>query len=285
MELINSCYNIINKVLDSNINILYEPHNTVFDYIIQSLDYNFLLENNSFFDGMYYDFGWINNWQKHAVQRQSYISKHQIMDLVIFHENCPNQFKKEDKIILSNNLSKTVKIFPTLEIYNSWNLSGNNNLQINYGIPSNHQIIPTNKEVITIIKSSNNESQALYQYIKNYYNNTIIINNNIPYKDLIEIINKSKVVIDTQSAINNLLSISIGTISITNKNIDKNLKSIIVVNDLRNIPEIIKNISYEKLYNNLILDKNYINIHYNYDNFNKNITSLVKRIKMEPFIL
>jgi hypothetical protein len=287
MELMNSLYNVINKVLDKNINILYQPTSKAFDHIFRSLGYNISIPSNDDKQVMYHDMAVINDWTTHATNRPAFVSKHQIIDLLIFHEICPDKFKKEDRLILGNNLKNTYKIFPTNIIYNSWECRDQLSFQINYGIPPSINSIPVlQKKYITILNTTQNpESTRLYQFINSHYPEQVLHITEIKSFDgLLEIINKSKILIDLQNPLHNLIAIANSSICITNKVIDNNLKSTIVTQDFRNITQLINNISLEKHSSLLEIDKSYISQYYSLDNFTKNIKDIISKIKQEPFI-
>ena len=287
MELINSLYNIVNKVLDSNINILYQPANNSFDHIFRSLDYSISIPNNDDNNRIHHDIGFINDWAAHATNRPAFVSKHQIMDILVFHETCPDKFKKEDKIILGNNLKNTHKIFPTNTIYNSWELQDPLSFQINYGIPQPINTIPVKeKKYISILNVAQNpESNRLYQFLNNHYGDQVLYITQIKsYDGLLDIINRSKIVIDLNNTINNIVSIANSAICITNKIVDNNLKSIITIQDFRSIIQLIDSISLDR-YNSLIeIDKAYISEYYSLDTFTNKIKNIISKIKLEPFV-
>ena len=281
----NSNYNIINKLLDKNINILYECTNQYYDEIIKLLPFSIISTTNSNHVQFYYDCAMINSWQKHITDRSNIISNYQIIDILTFHDQCPNKFKKEDKIILNNNLKTAYKIFPTNHIYKSWGLTDKLSLQINYGIPSITKDVVKNKHILVINTIKDSTIFSIYSYIKKVYPDTDLVTD-IDDQYLHKLCGAGIVLDLTNNTYNNLLCVACGCQLITNLFVDDNLVSPIITNDIGNIVNILNNT--QLLYNQNILikkDQKYIQNSYNIDQFIENITKLLQQIKMEPFVL
>lgn len=286
MELMKSNYNIINKILDTNINILYEPANNNFDDIIKSLEFNIISKKNILHSAFYYDCMVINNWQKHIADRLSTVSDYQITDVLVFHDPCPDKFKKEDKIILNNNLKTGYKIFPTPYIYKTWGLKDPLSLQINYGIPF---IVGDNKRTknIVIINTLKNEMMfSIFNFIRNIYPDTEILTELSDINHHINTLSQYKTIIDFTNTYSNLLCIASGGQLITNIFLDSNIRSPLIINDISNIPHILKDINLLSIRNKLIsTDQSYILETFSLNKFISSISDLFKKIKREPFIL
>lgn len=284
MELIGSIYNIVNKVLDKNINILYDCHSTVFDHLVKMLDINLKPSETPQSDSWYYDFAIINHWDRHAVNRNIFIAQYQILDILYFHDLCANSFKKEDKTILTNNLKTTFKIYPTEDIYTSWGLNDTRSKLIRYGIPVIEKITNKSKDEILLVDIGSDNTR-LYEFIKNSFPNTNIIKSIDNYDLFCSQVQQAKVVIDLNYGINNLFAIASGTYCISTKTIDKNLKSNIIVNDIKQILAIVSElINRPEIDHSLSEDINYIRANYSMKDFTENMTSVFNKIKSEPFI-
>lgn len=138
--------NILHQVLSQEINIVYAPHNHIFDRILYHLPYNFFVfdekyqskEDNciglpdSHRDLYGYDLC-IHNDIVSATQTNINRVLHTNM-LIFEHRPRHMRLKKEDMAILNHKLSKFTKIFFDEVYANTWNQD--KSIVINYGIPT-----------------------------------------------------------------------------------------------------------------------------------------------------
>lgn len=287
---LKAIYNIINKIMDPNIRLLYQSTESLFDHSFKSLPY-YIYDNSEEYYNCY-DAIIVNDWQKHAVNRMPLLSEHQIMDMLFFHTNCPSNFKKEDKAIFQNAIKTAYKIFLSADIYNSWNIKDVRSFQINYGVP----IIDTNtynkiddlqnKKIIFLNTANRPEYINVFRHITKTYPNIEMISSVSDYENIIYKLCNASAVIDLQHGIHTLYAIMCGATMITNQVFDGNLKSPIYISNVGQIvPSINKaiNISSDKALINS--DIQYIISEYKLENFQSNICDIFNTIKTEPFLL
>ena len=289
MELKTISHNILNKVLDKNIRIIYNDHVSIFDKIFQKLDYYILSESNKLSTCFYYDLKIINNYLPYINNLKSINRKFQLSNLVFFHDYCLPQFKKEDKIILNNTLRNTQKVVFTKSHYENWALDTNSTMFIKYGIPQPSIDVWKSKTEDVLILNLRNNAQltTLFQHIKNQYPNTDIINdvNSFNLEDIYRKISQYKIVIDIDSVINCLVSTVCGCVTLNNQAFDSNISSNIQIMDFRTILVLIKKILESETKPMITENISYILKEYNFNSFETNIDKLVKRIKSEPFVI
>jgi hypothetical protein len=290
MELKNISYNIVNKVLDSNIRIYYENHNSIFDAIFKELNYFIVNETNSVGEHFYYDMKIINDYFRYINNFNDSLMDMQISNLVFFHQKCPPQLKKEDRIILGNSLRKTQKVIFTESNLIDWNFDNSRTTLIKYGIPKYENEINPNrktKEILILNLRNNDQLQTLFQHIKNQYQNTDIITSiaGINIKKIYEILSQYKIVIDIDTPVNALSAISCGCISLGVDKFDEKINSHIQILDFRTINGLIQNILNSNNINEVVSqDIAYIQKNYNFENFEKLMSSLILKTKKEPFL-
>jgi hypothetical protein len=286
----NFVYNTLNKLLDSKINILYEPNQSLFDVVFPEIDATILRTESASSKYFYYDAYVTSNFFSHVNYRNKFLHNHQIQDVVIFHQKTPNVFKKEDKTILRNNLSSTYKIFPTSLIANEWDIQDKKSMTINYGIPSiKHELIPFKDRNTVLFMNFNDDTNVnnLFASIKTFFPDAILINKlvNDSLAETLKFISNYKIVIDLANPFNSLCATACGCFTITNQISDDSIKSCLVTQNFREAKELISNIISNANTDLVEKDKEYIIINYPMNIFIDNMTKLFNRIKMEPFII
>jgi hypothetical protein len=286
---ISPIYNIINKITDNNINILYDKTNSLFDYTIYHMSCNIHNSDNTYYG--YYDLAIMNDWQKYATTRLSFLSQHQIADLLFFHNECPANFKKEDKAIFDNSTKSCRKIFLSKSIYDSWSIVGDRSFQINYGIDTKiidiYKCDHTKKNNRILFLNLNNQPayNALFKRLSNHYKNIEIITKIDNYESLIQKMCAATSVIDFQSGVNTLYGVLCGAQVITNQVIDRQLISPIYVSDTNHLLDIVSKQNYTHNFDTIVKDKERIMSMYGIDNFMTKLAEIINQMKVEPFIL
>jgi len=288
MELKKISYNIINKVLDKNIRILYEDHNSLFDKIFLTLDYYIVNRNNALESSFYYDMQIINNYFPYLNSRSHFIYENQFTDLVLFHENPHGSFKKEDKLILANNLRTTEKIMFLDSCNKSWSLP--NSSVVHYGVPVSERIadfVSRPKDVLILNLKNNNQVASLYQHIKNKIDKTDIVNSfsDQSLEEVQQTLQNYKIVIDVDTPINCLFATACGCTTIINQTFDTRLESTITVEDFRAVFVVIDKILKNNMQDTISRDIDLIKTAYNYDNFRSKIDTIIRKVKSETFVI
>lgn len=287
MAVMNNVYNIVNKVLNKNNNVLYEPKYASFDATMSLLDINIISVNSPIKNISCFDSILINDWQKHASNRNMTLTENQLIDIVMFHSKCPPQFKKEDRFLLQNSFKNAYKIFLTQDIYRSWRLfDDNKSFCIPYGVPVYEYDESLKNDILVINDQQDSEINHLFSMIKNIFPNTKLITNNNS-NTIVENIKQARVIIDMNNLYNILLGISAGCFTITNKSFDSNLQSTIVIRTVTEIVNYLHEImNGTKTYQNkLLIDQSYIRKEYSLENFVTKMTEITNRAKLEPFVL
>jgi hypothetical protein len=141
--------NILNKFNNQPINILYEPQRSLFDLLLSESGfrlfspktYNFLglkesnmtLVDNNQEHLFNYNLGITNNIIGYSTHKRFAVEH---LNAIIFtHSYKPQQIKKEDVVLLDQNLRRDTKVFFSQDVADSWRL--NNRVVYNYGVPTN----------------------------------------------------------------------------------------------------------------------------------------------------
>jgi hypothetical protein len=286
----NFVYNTLNKLLDSNINILYEPNQSLFDVVFPEIDATILRTESASSKYFYYDAYVTSNFFSHVNYRNKFLHNHQTQDVVIFHQKTPNVFKKEDKTILRNNLSSAYKIFPTSVIADEWGMQDKKSITINYGIPSiKHELIPFKNRNTVLFMNFNDDTNVnnLFASIKTFFPDAILINKlvNNSLEETLKLISNYKIVIDLAHPFNALCATACGCFTVTNQISDDSIKSCLVTQNFRDAKELLSDIINNANTDLIEKDKEYIIMNYSMNIFIDNMTKLFNRIKMEPFII
>ncbi|MEX0597210.1 MAG: hypothetical protein WD512_11980 [Candidatus Paceibacterota bacterium] len=139
--------NILNKFNGQKINLLYEPQRNLFDLMLSEVGFDLFASKNYNFSGLKesnlrllnndqedlfnYNVGITNNIIGYSTQKR--FSTQHLNTIIFTHSYKPNQIKKEDVVLLDQNLVREMKVFFSKDIAESWKL--NNRYVYNYGIP------------------------------------------------------------------------------------------------------------------------------------------------------
>lgn len=229
--MINS--NIIHQVLYSERNIIYKPHNVLFDNLLFGLDYNFYVFNDNYsgnktnalglpeshIDLYAYDFVIGNNLVEMS---QDPLPKQLHLNTLVFeHNQKPLQIKKEDLAIIGQKTRNIKKIFFNEHNLKSWGQQ-TNSILLDYGIPLNlfSKTVDTSnreKDVLIINIPNNISGQHLKGFAENAGMKCDLIEDidSISFDTLCNYFNTYKAIINLRSdRLLTLISIACGCVAI-----------------------------------------------------------------------
>lgn len=294
MRLNHAMSNILHQTLEKNVNILYQPTYSLFDHILYELNFLFVTvqpnchnqkivtTTNNNIDLYNYDLLLSHNIFE-AHKEQINIGLH-INRIICHHSNSPWQLKKEDRIILQNQLSKT-----TIINFSNNRLSYNKEHQIQYGIPldifSNTDISQKNHKKILISHNDINIFNMLQKTLSSDFI-CMEMNLNDTVANINNALDSTNIYIDlTNNYVNTLCALAKGCkCLITQQPPDKHLKDIYVFNNLNNITSNISNIALSTIDINNI--RKYLDETYNFMSFQSNMNQIITHTaKKEAFVL
>ena len=306
MHLGTSVANILNKFNNQPINILYSPQYNMFDMLLGLVSDNIYvaddristLNNNSIkvlknnqIDLFSYNVGITNSIFQYTSNK--YFNNLHINGIILTHSNKPNQIKKEDSLLMNQNLEKEYKIFFTQKIASSWRLS--NSIVVPYGIPLHLFNIDENinrkpNTVLLINYERMPNINALKQLLEtNGIKVDISSEINFNPKDVKKLFNQYKVCIDiSEHNISNLLcSIACGCNAIT-------YATPMIMENFINTPNLYTAKSVEDLINVIkkIFEKEttddfteYFDKNYNFGLMKDKLSTIIKKCNQEAFVL
>jgi hypothetical protein len=255
----------------------YVPANTLYDKTLSNLDQYAFVDASVVTDkSMTYGLTVISNIMDIANNAKKYKNFYS-NKLVFIHDKLISSLKKEDQYILLNS-AKDYKILSFVP--------GINNIQhIKYGLNLNANKNHTDRslDVLILYKNDKRQAQALFNNLQKHVTNIDIVSiDNIHGHDtVINLLNNTKICIDTTSYFNVLMSVSCGCIGITmQESYDKGF--IFTIDNLNLIPALTKDLL--STYNdNYISDtQKYIQSEYNYTTYLTNLTNMFdQHINME----
>ena len=281
----NPVLNIAHSVLDSQVNVLYEPGSRIFDIAINNIDNINCFLTNDICQNYYYDMYFSNNIL--AVYDKKIINdKNHIKTVVAIHDPPPPSFKKEDIIIFHNKCKDIYKIILGQDIADFWGFKkSKKTFIIDYGIPKLSELKQNKTKNLLIFNLDNNPQVDLfYKNIKtsNVHGIDIIkkIDPNISIDYLISLISKYKVCMDYGNKENILYSLSVGVPCITTKNFHLSNDLIIKVENFQEATNMINkliNINLSQEESQACSQK--IMIDHDYDTFKTQIVQTLSTIK------
>lgn len=208
-----------------------------------------------------------------------------INNIVYFHDQSPNNFKKEDKFLLSQSLKYAYKVFTTKQSVYDWGFGEDSHTCImNYGVPKvDNTIIQKTRSVVVLNLLKNSSINMLFQYIKNVFKDAIMIDN-INNNNIEQALKESAICIDAECYYNALVAISHGCYVVTSLDHIKENGLFLTINTYNNIIEEISSLLQKYDYNIAINNKNEILQKYSHDTFKQSFIDLVKKAKREPYI-
>jgi hypothetical protein len=299
MQLSFSANNIISSVINRSdtINIVYEPKNSLLDQTLFTLPYNFYLFNNNRLNfstdnvidlpERFYGINSYNLLLSHSLERltnNNNISSLCHMPAIVLIDET-RAYKKEDRHIINEKTKKITKIFLSQE---SFEVMGkpSKSFVVPIGIPnmiSSSQTRTNNQNNVLLLDNSN-----MSQQIKKVLHSHQITCNTLPMYSNIETIKnifaQYKFCIDltNQYGYNLLSAVSAGCIGITLK---QNPEICPYIHHVDNSEDILSFISsQQEVVTNTTDMQQYINKHYPYETFIKQLTSIINTTSKEVFL-
>lgn len=297
--------NILNKFNKQTINILYEPQYNLFDMLVAECGANlFISRNDRFvnaefsnftilhdhqFDLFNYNLGITNNIIGYS-QHKKYDILH--LNTIIFtHSYKPSQIKKEDAVLLKNNLRHHTKVFFNTNAQNSWRLG--DSVVMSYGIPQDkfyiEKNVVRNNRILMLNLDNNPNVITLVEFLEKHNILVDVVKNMSCDSDLIrKLFNQYSVCVDLNDYnISNLLvGIACGCKAITyatpmimeNYSNTPNLYTATTIQDLIS--------SIERASSAEVIDhSSYFETHYGFEDFKKHIDELVLKSNNKAYII
>lgn len=271
--IINSAYSKCSKSL----NILYEPTNHLFDYLIQGISGKIFYFNK--YENYYHDMAIYHNVNNQELQEK--IKNEQIKSLLMIHSAPNPTLKKEDMFIFKESISNINKIIFGESIAKKWGFEADDGHIMDYGIPRIE--LPKEKNIPVVILNFDNNPQIdhLYKHVQTHIPNSVIIkniNNQNNWNDIAKTISNAKIVIDITQKFNILFALGCGCSTIsTFDDIDSEFNYLI--SDFNYIVPVINSI-IDKSINHLEVSETIIN-QYPYEKFIDTLNTIAFQIKLE----
>lgn len=303
--------NILQKFNNQTINIYYEPYYNMIDIMLGLCDLNLyafekdLIEKNigtslglSFcrpnqIDLFHYNMAIANNILSYA-SNQKFLPSH-LNTIIFVANNKPSQLKKEDLLLMDNNLSKVTKVFFDQQQAESWKFKDYKLL--NYGIALDHFYITNehsnrNKKALLLnFNGINNDGIRILSQILQNNNIKFDVINELPYntEQIREIFNQYAVCVELneRNLSNVLVSIACGCMGLSYD-----------ANDLGQSYKAVPNLYFGKtiydIANGIISLLNehqpqdcreYLKEKFDFVSFKENITNLVQNLNKGTFYL
>jgi hypothetical protein len=299
MQLSFSASNIISNVINRSdtLNIVYEPKNSLIDHTLFTLPYNFYLFNNNRLNfstdnvidlpERFYGTNSYNILLSHSLEKftnnNNISALCHIPAIVFIDETRP--YKKEDRYIINEKTKQITKIFLSQE---SFEVMGkpSKSFVVPIGIPSMVSSLPprTDHQKKVLLLDNSNMSQQ----IKKVLHSRQITCDTLPMHSNIETIKnifaQYKFCIDltNQYRYNLLTAVSAGCVGITLK---QNPEICPYIHHVDNSEDILSFISsQEEVVTNTIDMQQYINKHYPYETFIKQLKSIINTTSKEVFL-
>lgn len=305
MRLTTMSSSIIHQILDDEINVIYEPDNSLFDHILctctEEINYHIFsnnvynLPNNcislspSRADLYNYDICAFNDITTLIRSKSHLTLAFHITDLIFQHRHKPAKIKKEDFLIIYQKVKNKSKVFFNQDIMSSWGYE--NSQLISYGIPL-HIFTNSNNNRnanILILNHNNTVSQEISHHFSSQNIQHDILNDfsQLSINDANDKLNEYKIVFDLKNdTINQLCALACGC-------------DVVALSDQSAFPQFINthsSISSALAHCHTLLNqtdkvsnyeetKNYLDINFNYDKFKRSIAEVMEFNKRKAFIL
>jgi hypothetical protein len=291
--------NILHQVLENDINIVYNPTNKIFDYILYLMDSRFFVFgdyvsntdncvslSSNYIDLYNYDVAIFNGIVNASQQT---VSKTLHINTIIF-EHDPKQpnLKKEDLLILNNKTKGIKKIFFDQSNLQTWNQS--DSIYLPYGVPTNvfKNTVAYEDRKDVLIYGNQVLSQQLYNHLNNHQKTCSILDySQLKIDQINKKLNNYKVVVNLHNdALLNLAAIAAGcqTISLSN-----NSNPSIGLHVKQSIEQVIQSLNDMLQSNqapNYELVQKYLADNHDFDLFKIKLSELIRTTaKREAFIL
>lgn len=279
--------NILHKLLDNSTRIIYDPSNTLFDIIINNMGMGVFYDGYPSTHHYAYDAYVSNNFLKHSTNKNNILPLYHLHDILFIHEPLSSNFKKEDKVLINNNLKNTYKILLHPSLADSWSCLDEKSI-IPYGIETPRlDISKTRNDILIMNLKKSHQLNLIYQHIKNIFPTTVMITD-IPdnWDTIYNTISSYKVIIEENSILNQLISAYCGCVIVTpNINFDPNIVGYFNIDNFSSIINNMQSIlsSYDNI--NFTKQMDYIKNTYPMDSFKNSIRDIIQIIKKKVFIL
>ena len=278
--------NIVNSfLLPESKNILYDHHQSVFDLIIKSIDAP-IIDLESAHADMWYNLLLTNSPIEYSNNNINIAKSSHINSVVFFHDNVPPQIKREDVLILHQQLSNCTKVVTESSLLAQWLPQDENWLTIEYGIPYIEPLSEDKTIDFVLFNFKNNQNIInVYNQLKSDCPNSMIINE-LPetIEELYNILDKVKVCIDFDNRINSLVAASRGCFNITSYH-NGLIEYYEQIESISKLGELLNNCLYQ-IDNNLISKQTeFIKQRFPFEIFAKNINDTMVSVSKEAFLL
>lgn len=303
-SLVNS--NILHRVLSKTTNILYNLSNTIFDHVLFNANSNssyFLRSNeekiriasnlsvlNSKYEDLYeYDIFFCNSMTTAIENRNKILGMH-INPIISEMKPRPSQIKKEDLVLMNQQLAMIPKIFYDENCMQSWGLQ-NSNL-INIGIPlellqNSVPLQEREKHILIIGDRKNVLVQQMLMFFKNNNIDCDVMSEFYQYSitEISNLFNQYQVMIDLTLTPMQILSELACGCRVVSLSTNINFPYVEYANSFQEIPVVainaLKNTNeYPKKEINQYLDEKF-----NYDQFRNNISNFIDLQKRKAFFI
>jgi hypothetical protein len=271
--IINSAYSKCSKTL----NILYEPTNHLFDYLISQVEGQLFYLNRH--ENYYHDMVIYHNVNNHELQQR--IKNEHLKSLLMIHSPPNPTIKKEDIFIFKESIGNINKIIFGKDIAKKWGFSVEDGYVMNYGIPKIE--LPKEKRHPVLIFNFDNNPQIdnLHKHIQSHIPDCLLvknINNKNYWHDIVNIIASSKIVIDISQKFNILFALGCGCSTISTFN-DIGSEFNRTINDFNNIVPMINDLINQST-DPIEISEPIIN-HYPYEKFVNTLNTITAQIKLD----
>lgn len=278
-------YNVLNKLISKNIRCIYEPVNSLLDKLLSLTDIE--VYQGSLNTDLSYDSYVTSNYLNHSSNRNNTSINYHLSDVILLNAPIMQNLKKEDKVLLRNNLIDCNKIIFHKSLVDSWSFLETKLYQINYGIPNIDIDFNQKTKSIVVLNLGNNDSlNQVYGILKQIFPDIEIIKdiNNLDYFTIANKLSEYKICINDFSIIDTLVAARCGCFIVSSTyQYDEKIIGTFNANDLNQIIPVMHSV-VNNYSNNLFRDQiNYIDLQYSWNNFNNNLVSLFKNLKLETF--
>jgi len=307
MRLTAMSSSIIHQVMENQINVIYQPDNSLFDHIlcscINEINYYMLspphicnIADNCYslseveIDLYNYDICISNEIVSFINQKNNNFSHaFHATNLIFQHKHRPNIIKKEDVALINQRIHAINKIFFDSHVMDTWNCK--NAQLIPYGIPLDLFTNNSEERNLDILILGNNGPiiQKIYHHFNSMDIRCEVINNMniLNIQDISKKFKESTIVIDLQdNTINQLCALACGCKVACISNYDNSITQVhkyrsvdgIVEYCVKQLGENNHNISYKEI-------KEYLEDNYSYGKFKEEISQIMESNKRKAFIL
>ena len=304
--------NILQKFNNQNINIFYEPYHNMIDIMLAQCELDLYAFDTDLVgkeislnlgslnfcypdqvDLFHYNMAISNNILSYA-SNQKFIPAH-LNTIVFVANNKPAQLKKEDLLLMDNNLSRVTKVFFSAQQVESWKFNTAETIPYGISLESFYITNPTetrNKKALLLnFNKVNNDGIRILSQILGNNNISFDVLTELPYSSqrIREIFNEYSLCVElSEKNISNVLtSISCGCLGLCYD-----------ANDLGMAYSSVPNLYFGKtiydmangvatlLQNELVQDHtDYFNSNFNFNTFKNKIKNLTSKLNKETFYL